>query len=432
MIGKKANENSFFAGSLKSCISLVKIFLSSIIINRTILFCMTEIKIYQNTTPHKVIELYREYIHGEPVDDIHLSIPNEFNTYRFGLLADLLKFIITLNAKSKINVLKVDADENDIDTFYGHEYAYPIISLLWNTAKFVDKFDNDFKDTLRLKQNEYFKKMNSLHTLKGRKYLLSNTDHLSKSNGLIKFLENEDGFNDDENYIVSIVKKILNEYVLVFNQNNSYELEGIIEQIGEIVYELTKNTFEWGKSDINMRAISSSIRGVYFRFHNNDFDKLIHEFENTPLKEFFSHKYIVDNCINDSNKVYYLEILVYDSGVGFIEKFNDNSGLSDIEVIKRCLIKNQTASNSNLKSKKGLGLDRILTIINEKGFIRINTDKYSIYRDLIKDTYKPISLDKLEDLKLNDWDQNNFNGDSQSKCQGSYISILYPFKKTGI
>ncbi|WP_159801749.1 hypothetical protein [Flavobacterium sp. MK4S-17] len=390
---------------------------------------MTEIKIYQNTTPNKIAELYQEFVVVKSFDGIFLNIPSEFTTYRFGLLTELLKFVITLNSKSKIKVLKVEVDVNDVDTLYGQEYAYPIISLLWNTARFIDKFDNDFKDTLRFKQNEYFKKMNSLISLKGRKYLLSNTDHLSKNNGLIKFLENADGFNDDEDYIVSTVKKILNEYVLVFNQYNSSELEDIIEQIGEIVYELTKNTYEWGKTDANMKDIQSSIRGVYFRFHNNNFDKLTQEFENTPLHDFFSHSYIVDNCINDSNKVYYLEILVYDSGVGFIEKFNDKSGLSDIEVIKKCLIKNQTSSKSNLKTKKGLGLDRILTIIDKKGFIRITTDKYSIYRDLIKDNYIPITLEKLEDLKLNHWSKDGLNNQSLNRCQGSYISILYPFKK---
>jgi hypothetical protein len=392
----------------------------------------TEIKIYQNSTPNKISDLYEEYIHNRTLENITLIIPGEFSKYRFGLLANLLKFVITLNSKSQISTLKIDTDIENIDSLYGQEYAYPIISLLWNISKFVDKSNIDIKDLLRTKQNEYFKKMNSLQSLKGRKYLLSNTDHLSKNNGLIKTLENEYGFNDDEVYITNTVKKILNENVLVYNQQNSIELKNIIEDIGVVIYELTKNTYEWGKSDANMKVIPCSIRGAYFRFHSNSFDKLIDEFDNTPIKEFFNHKYIKENCINELNKVYYLEILVYDSGIGYIEKFNNKDGFSDIEIIKKCLIKNQTSSNSNLRSKKGLGLDRLLNIIDKKGFVRITTDKYCIYRDLIKDNYVPTPSDQLEKLKLDDWNNTNFNNDNRDKCQGSYVSILYPFKKGNI
>jgi hypothetical protein len=390
---------------------------------------MTEIKIYQNTSPNKISDLYGKYICMINLRDIVLIIPGELSKYRFGLLGDILKFVITLNSKHSIDTLKIDIAKESIESLYDQEYAYPIISLLWNTSRFVDKYNIDIKDLLRQKQNEYLKKMNSLESLKGRKYLLSNTDHLSKSNGLIKFLENSEGFNDDEDYIVTMFKRVLSENVLVFNQQNSTELLDIIEDIGRIVYELTKNTYEWGKSDANSMEISTSIRGAYFRFHNNSIEKLLEEFSNTPLKEFFNHSYISENCINEQNRVYYLELLVYDSGIGYIEKFKDGENLHDIDIIKKCLIKNQTSSDSKLKSKKGLGLDRILNIINKKGFVRIMTDKYAIYRDLIKDNYVPTSIEELEKLKLDDWNKSNFKGDDVNKCQGSYISILYPFKK---
>ncbi|MFK7031520.1 hypothetical protein [Flavobacterium oreochromis] len=389
---------------------------------------MTEIKIHQNITPNKINDLYRKYILHENLGNVSLIIPGEFNKYRFGLLADLLKFVITLNNNSLISTLKIDIDKESIDSFYDQEYAYPVISLLWNTSKFLDKSNNDIKEILRFKQNDYFKKMNSLQSLKGRKYILSNTDHLSKNNGLIKFLENSDGFNDDEDYIIDNIKRILNEHVLIFNKQNSAELKSIIEEIGGIIFELTKNTYEWGKTDANMITIPTSIRGVYFRFHNNSIDKIIEEFDNTPIKDFFHHNYINEYCINELNRVYYLEILVYDSGIGYIERFIDRGTLSDIDIIKKCLIKNQTSSTSNLKSKKGLGLDRILNIMDKKGFVRISTDKYCVYRDLIKDNYKLTPIEELENLKLEDWNKNNFTSNNQIKSQGSFISILYPFK----
>jgi hypothetical protein len=391
---------------------------------------MIEIIIPKSITPSRINDLYRKYINQQNLNEITLIIPNSINKYTFGLLADLLKFTITLNSRTPIKTLKIDIENENLDSLYDQEYAYPIISLLWNTSHFIDKNNSDIKTILRDKQNEFFIKMNSLSRIKGNKYLLTNTDHLSKNKGLIRLLENPKGFNDDEEQITNSIKKIFINNVLTFNKNNKIEIESIIEDIGAIVYELAKNTYEWGKTDSNLIDVPSSIRGVYFRFHINNSDKLIEEFEHTPIQPFFKHAFILDNCLNEQNQIYYLEILVFDSGIGFIDRFHQKNNLSDLEIIKKCLVKNQTSSTSNLKTKKGIGLDRILGILNQKGFVRISTDKYSVYRDLIKDNYEPIDIQQLDKLKLDDWNDNNFNTENVIKSQGSYISILYPFKSS--
>ncbi|MCA5004447.1 hypothetical protein [Sphingobacterium bovistauri] len=389
---------------------------------------MTEISIPKNITPSKIENLYSRYINNQQVDNVILKVPSSIDKYTYGLLGDLLKFVITLNTKSNIKVVILDDEVSNIDRFYDHEYAYPIISLLWNKVTFIDKNTINIKATLREKQNEYFIKMNSLSRLKGNKYIFTNTDHLPQSKGLIKLFENQNGFNDDENQIKENIKKIFDEYILTFNKNNQREFESILDDIGAIVYELTKNTYEWGRTDEKMIEISESIRGVYFRFHKNKIDTILNEYEGTAIQSFFKHPFIEQDCLNDLKQVYYLEILVFDSGVGFIDKFYQKENCTDLEIIKKCLVKNQTSSNSNLRSKKGMGLDRILNILNKKGFVKILTDRYSVYRDLIKDNYQPIDIDKLDDLKLEDWNNNSFQTDNVAKSQGSYISILYPFK----
>jgi len=391
---------------------------------------MAEIILSKNITPSKIKDLYETSMNQQNLKDVTLTIPNSINKYTFGLLADILKFIITLNNKTSIKVLKIDIDLENIDFLYDQEYAYPIISLLWNTADFVDKNNLDIKAVLREKQNIFFIAMNSLAKIKGNKYTLTHTDHLSKNRGLVRLLESSFGFNDDEEQITNSIKKILYNNVLTFNKNNKIELEKIIEDIGAIVYELAKNTYEWGKTDSNSIDIPASIRGVYFRFHINKDEKIQEDFYNTPLEQFFKHPVILKDSLNNQKKIYYLEILIFDSGVGFIDKFNEKNDLNDLQIIKKCLVKNQTSSISNLKSKKGLGLDRILNILNKKGFIRISTDKYCVYRDLIKDNYSPIEINQLESLKLDDWNNNSFNIESVTKSQGSYLSILYPFKSS--
>lgn len=391
---------------------------------------MTEITIPKSITPSKIKDIYEKYISQDILNDIILIIPNSINKYYFGLLADLLKLIITLNSKAQIKTLKIDIEREDLDSLYDQEYAYPIISLLWNKSNFIDKNNFEIKGILRDKQNDFFVAMNSLSKIKGNKYLLTNTDHLSKNKGLIRLLENSFGFNDNEEQITNSVKKILNNNVLTFNKNNKIEIEKNIDDIGAIVYELAKNTYEWGKTDSNLIDLPSSIRGIYFRFHINKKAKIIEEFQQTPLEPFFKHPFILDNCINELDQIYYLEILVFDSGVGFIDKFNQKNNLNDLEIIKKCLVKNQTSSTSNLKSKKGIGLDRILNILNKKGFVRISSDKYCVYRDLIKDNYQSINIEQLNELKLDDWNNNNFKTKNVIKSQGSYISILYPFKSS--
>lgn len=388
---------------------------------------MTEIIISKNITTNKLHEYYDYYINNIKYNEVNLIIPSEFNRYTFGLLADLLRFIITLNIRKKIKILKFDGEVEDLDMLYDQEYAYPIISLLWNNVKFTDRAGKNIKEILRLKQNEFFVKMNGLAKIKGTKYILTSSDHLPNHKGLIRLFENSYGFNDDEDQIKKNIREILLNYVLTYSKTNSQELESDIGDIGGIIYELIKNTYEWGKTDANLVEIDSSIRGVYLRFHKNKLEKLVKDNLNNPLSIFFNHEQLRYNC-NDQGNIHYLEISVFDSGVGFIEKFTSKGNLDNMDIIKKCLIKNQTSSSSNMKSKKGIGLDRILKIVDDKGFLKISTDKYTVCRDLIEDKYKPIDIENLEELVLNSWNKTN-KMDDYLRAQGSYISILYPFKK---
>ena len=387
---------------------------------------MTEFKISTIATPAKIDLLYRK-IEEQGSVETTLILPSYLQKYRFGLLSDILKLVINLNSYSRISIVKINLEEDELDKFFDQEYSYPVLALLWNIASFVDKNDKNIKQVLRQKQNEFYLNMNSFSNIKGNKYLLVNTDHLPKEKGLIKLLENTNGFNDDEEKITNKISKVLSDYVLTFNKKNLQEIQPIIKDIGAIIYELVKNTYEWGRTDTNNVTVSPSIRGAYLRYHIGKNENVIDEFKNTPLEEFFRNPILLEKSANKSNQIYYLEILVFDSGIGFVDKFGKNNKDSDIDIIKKCLIKNQTSSTTNMKTKKGKGLDRILGILDGKGFLKITTDKYCLYRDLLKDEYKPIDKNNLDGLILNHWDNQNQGTTNSRKVQGSYISILYPF-----
>ena len=392
---------------------------------------MKEIKIPKSVTHNKIKSLQRSVMSDIKYSgEISLILPSKLTKYKFSLLSDLLQLTNTINKKNPITEVKFEFEiTNDtLDSLYGQEFIYPIVSLLWNSARFVDLNKKNIKSELREFQNSFFKKMNSLTRLKGNKFILTNIDHFSDNKGLIKLLENSNGFNDNEEQIIDSIRNVLMKNVLTFNKNNAKEINNIVDDIGAIVYELTKNTYEWGRTDSIDVPISPSIRGVYLKFYNNKKENILKDYRNTPLEDYFNQETLIERSLNEKGNIYYLEILVFDSGVGFIEKFNDNENISDIDILKRCLIKNQTSATSNLKSKKGLGLDRILSILNKIGFIKISTDKYCVYRNLIKDEYHPIDITKLDSLRLEDWNRNNFKPSEIEKIAGSYLSILYPFK----
>lgn len=390
---------------------------------------MIDIKIQRSLTSKKIKALYDDYLYEKNYSgEFRILLPKEIEKYRFGVLAELLQFLITLNNKYIVKEIKLSIDSaEDLDKVYEQEFIYPIVSLFWNSTKFTNAKGDSIKDELRNWQNDFFIKMNSFQRLKSNKSLLINIDHFSNSKGLVKLFENSNGFNENEEQIIHVIKKILKKNILTYNFNNLTEFESILLDIGAIIYELIKNTFEWGKTNRDNVPINPSIRGLYLRFHSNMYENIIEDFKETPIEFFLKEETIQTKCVTDYKKIDYLEISVFDSGIGFIDKFQDKDGLDDITILKKCLVKNQTSSITNLKSKKGLGLDRILKTIDKKGFLKISTDKYIAYRNMIKDEYSQVDINNLTDLIIEDWNNNNFKSTSNKKLSGTFISILYPF-----
>jgi len=130
---------------------------------------------------------------------------------------------------------------------------------------------------------------------------------------------------------------------------------------------------------------------------------------------------------NLQSELYFIEISVFDSGIGFIQKFSsdDKESLSQIDIIKRCLMLHMTSSKSLDKDEKGVGLDRILKVLDKKGFVRIKTDNRCVYRNMISHPYKSVSNEK--ELDLYDWEFNSSNKYSEViSAAGSCLTIIYP------
>jgi hypothetical protein len=388
-----------------------------------------KIEIKRNSTIEVIDSLYDKI---NELDEYEIILPKKIDNSFFTLNVNLIQFISTVFKTGKLRniIVKINSNnKNEIEDIYDEEFFFPIISLLWNEVSIVDNNGNNMRPVLREYQNSFFGKMKASKSMKGEKFLLVNLDHFSEEKGILKLFENNGKFNSNEYSFKKSIEDIIKNDVLKYSSNNQFQFEKIKDDISSIIYELMKNTFEWAKHDKTGRLIVPNIRGVYFKFHKYGIDNILNDYKNIlPIFEYFSEANL---DINTKREVYFIEISVFDTGIGFIERYNGNG--DEVEIIKKCLIKNQTSSISNIKHKKGLGLDRILNILDNKGLFKINTDRYSLYRNLKIDRYiNEVNLNDLSNVILRDWtNQSNFKiKPLKNKFSGTTISILYPFSQS--
>lgn len=380
----------------------------------------------------KIEDIESHYLIFSSLDEnveYKIILPRKIDNLFFSLNVSLLQFVSTLFKTGKLKTIQVRIDstvQREIEDIYDEEYFFPIISLLWNEIEIIDINEINLRPILREYQNHFFLKMRAAKSMKGEKILLANLDHFSEDKGILKLFENNIEFNPNEYSFKKSIEEIIKNDVLKYSVNNQVQFEEIKDDVSSIIYELMKNTFEWAKFDNNRTRIKPNIRGVYLKFHKYGLDNILSDYHSVlPITQYFSDKKL---SVNSKGEVYFIEISVFDTGIGFVEKFNSEG--NDIEIIKKCLVKNQTSSISKLKDKKGLGLDRILNILNEKGLFKINTDKYSLFRNLRIDKYdSTIGLNDFSKIILRDWeDLSSENIKPKSfKYSGTTISILYPF-----
>ncbi len=189
-----------------------------------------------------------------------------------------------------------------------------------------------------------------------------------------------------------------------------------------------KNTCEWAKNDENGGSYDPNIRGLLMKFYKKTRTKLLEEYRgNLAVCDYFNNKLLKENV---KGELYFLEISVFDSGAGFVQKYkslNENTKLSDIEIIKECLIKHNTSAKGLDKFDKGLGLDRISNILTGKGFFRIKTGNRCLYRNMISHKLLSKETNNVNDMQLFDWktNQNDVFTEYES-ASGSVITIIYP------
>ncbi len=368
--------------------------------------------------------------------NIDVELPIKINRNFFSLTSTLVQFIATCVRSKHFDKLSLDVEENDkaLKQLYEQEHIFPVLALIWNDVQIVNKAGKNLRPALRPHQNTFILNMRGIRPVKGDKMLLVNLDHFEKYLGVLPIFEQKGEFITNEDRLSESLKAPIYDQVLKNAKNSQITVDGDYTQIAGIIYELIKNTYDWARTDKKGAPLSPNIRGLYLHFFKKKRSLLLEEYDKDfPIKQYFQDDVIFQT--NELGQIYFLEISVFDSGVGFIQKFvdSDNKSLGDIDIIKKCLVKYQTSSQGLLKEKKGIGLDRILKTIDKKGFLRIRTDKYCLYRDMIKNPYKTVSREDYKDVELMDWSNLSPTLFTPGyECAGTSISILFPLSNLSL
>lgn len=405
---------------------------------------MAIIKIDKNIKLEDIESCYNE-LHGYMEKQLHvdLSLPKVLEHNYFGLIPSLYQFAVTWVRYSNSGKLLLDIEniaETDLAKLYENELLFPLISLVWNKNEVYNKSGSSNLRTFLKKYNQIvFEKMKGVRqvnlfnesinpsALKGSNLLLTVFDHLPEQHGILpcfevngEFVRNESIFGNNLLPGISQVLQYSKELISNFNLAS--------KDIIGITYELMKNTYEWAKDDENRVPIDPSLRGLIIRYYKKRRASLLEDFnKHIGLTNYFQSNFLKENS---QNELYFLEISVFDSGIGFIDKFkslNLTETLSDIDILKKCLIVHNTSAKGLDKDDKGIGLDRILTILDKKGFLRIKTGNLCVYRNLITHNHRELEKEDVNSMELFDWNKNsNTDYTTFNNAKGAVVTIIYP------
>lgn len=375
----------------------------------------------------KDIETYLTRL--EEVKDFDVSVdvllPKTLKYSYFGLVPSLIQFVVTWLRYKKAGKLLIDIEDlsnESLTELYKNELIFPLVILAWNKTGVYTKDGTSLRGYLNPINKLYMEKMLSGRTIPGNKLMLTDFDHLPEDKSLPCFGDKYQ-FVRTKTQLKNSLDKGLKEVFAMF-PSIPYAFEKADDPFITIIYELMKNTFEWGRHDNEKVPLDPNIRGTFLKFIKKKRSALLDEYKwQHGLISFFSSPKLKENNLHE---LYLLEITVFDGGVGFLKKYKSSNkqaeSLDEIDIIKKCLRKHSTSAVGIDRYEKGLGLDEILYTLDGRGFIRIKTGHSCVYRNLITDTYKD-----NEDLSLYDWQTNLENDYTTFKeTEGSVITIVYP------
>jgi len=386
------------------------------------------IKVAGNISIPKIQSLYAELATSQDAV-IDVQLPKKIEKLDFGLLFSYLQFLATWvrnNRSGKLH-LPVSSTEEALEYLDNNEFVYPSIVLAWE-KEIVDANGENIKSELKNPSKEYFNRMD-FFDLRGTSVPIYCFDHDKSNRGLSRHLYKN--FRELANE-TTLGFNLFNAFKKVGDFNKSAFRAGVKESYDDfiaIIHELFTNTHEHAKTNELGYNLYPNIRALQLKFHKKPINKFIEQFqEYSGLVQYFNSGF----KLNEQGELYLLEISILDSGPGFVKRYKKISDYNlniseEVEIIKQCLYRHNTSAEGFRGEIKGIGLDRVLQTLDQKGFVRIKTGRVDVFRDMKSNHY--YHHNAASEIQLNDFQNNSTNDFTiYPAAEGTLLSIFYPLE----
>jgi hypothetical protein len=384
------------------------------------------IKIDNKTNIQSLEDAYNELAKNDSID---ITISKGLSAVDFGLIPAIIQFFATWFNKTQTGKIIFNLKtEKELSEFYEYDYLFPSVAYCWS-REIIDSNGNDLKPLLKVQNKIKHDKMKKQTEGGGPKVLLSCFDHLSIKNGLLSAFYTDGVFISNELLFDYAISKSIKQVISLNHILRAANITPVYEDIIAIIYELMKNTDDWGRTDEFNKPLNPNTRGLFLKMHRRKRGSFSHGFENNKgLSNYFS----VENFeANTQDELYFLELSVYDTGIGFVrrnvgEKYKSLTLNKQVDIVRHCLVKNNTTATGIDKTIKGQGLNRIMRILDNKGLFWLRTQNVSVFRNLRENRYNENTTG--DDIELFDWFDNSSSSFSNlESALGSVITLVYPF-----
>lgn len=260
----------------------------------------------------------------------------------------------------------------------------------------------------------------------GHRTFLSCVDHSTKGN--IPAFYFSDGTLRNRNEFADLAEELLLSRAAGFTKRNIATRTR--EGLGLILYELFKNTHDWGRTDLSHAPLRPSLRGMLFtRLNMLTSGATSSAGGNSRLESFVKHM----GEKSHDEYVRFLEFSIFDSGPGLAARWlsqpidSNVSMRQELEACFECLSKHKTTSGA---STRGLGLFDVMKTLNElDAYVRLRTGRLSLCRSFVD-----APLDAEEQIKgpeLYDWKTESTEPTLMPKTEGTLFSIIIPLVEEG-
>jgi len=347
----------------------------------------------------------------------------------FFIIPSIIQTLATLDRNCDFKYMINFTHKDQYEKHVFNEIGFPLISYFWKKGIFNKKGEG-IKYELREFTKKYYDELNSkYYASKGNSVTIASYDHFPAKKGLDKIFYDQAGELIKNDFLIRNNCQKIFERVLRMNREYKKVIGLLYDDLTTIIWELFKNTHDHAKTDRNGSPLVRNIRGVhckFYRIRKSEFNTK--KYSNKNLKKYLEDPFHIEG----NNFSSFFEISVFDAGPGFIQR-NLNSEKKSIstdtqvEIIKRCLTKNQGSVKGAQGELKGFGLDYVLRCLGKKGYLRIRTEEICVTRNMVLNPYA--AEDKNNDIVLYDWVTNSKNKFTKHpKITGSTVSIIYPLK----